>query len=125
MLLVWRRMMSYSRGDVVLVAFPNIDMISFKKRPALIVQSDNLQTTYGDKLVACITSNLQKTGSTRVQIQRNSPEWNQMGLTCDSVIVVDNITTVNNQSITSKIGDCRNTRVQQLIDNALREIFDI
>lgn len=79
--------MSYSQGDVVLVAFPNADLTTYKQRPALIIQSDRLPSHSGDKLVACITSNTHKTGSTRVQIIQRSPEGQQMGLLMDSVIV--------------------------------------
>ncbi|MFB2894590.1 type II toxin-antitoxin system PemK/MazF family toxin [Aerosakkonemataceae cyanobacterium BLCC-F50] len=34
--------MSYNRGDVVLVLFPNSDLRTAKRRPALVVQADNL-----------------------------------------------------------------------------------
>lgn len=32
------------RGDVVLVLYPNSDLRTAKKRPALVVQADNLET---------------------------------------------------------------------------------
>jgi mRNA interferase MazF len=35
---------SYKQGDVVLVLFPNSDLITAKIRPAVVVQADNLQT---------------------------------------------------------------------------------
>lgn len=37
-------MMSYKRGEVVLVLFPNSDLKTAKRRPALVVQADELQT---------------------------------------------------------------------------------
>jgi mRNA interferase MazF len=36
--------MTYKRGDVILVRFPNSDLKGFKKRPALIIQGDGLNT---------------------------------------------------------------------------------
>ena len=40
------------RGDIVLVLFPNSDLLTAKKRPALIVQRDNLQTEIPQIIVA-------------------------------------------------------------------------
>lgn len=37
-------MTGLERGDVVLVLFPNADLVTFKRRPALIVQADGLNT---------------------------------------------------------------------------------
>ena len=116
--------MSYSRGDVVLAPFPNADMQSYKNRPALIVQSDKLTTTYNDKLVVCITSNLNKIGPTRIPVSSQSPEGKQMGLLMDSTIIVDNIATLQSKEIVKKIGSCSNS-VQANIDAALRETFDL
>lgn len=36
--------MPYSRGDIVLALFPNSDLRTAKRRPALIVQANNLGT---------------------------------------------------------------------------------
>ena len=36
----WRRMTAYKRGDVILVKFPYSDLVSYKRRPALIVRRD-------------------------------------------------------------------------------------
>src|SRR2546422_6424409 len=44
MLRAWRPMTGFKRGDVVLVLFPNSDLVTFKRRPALVVQADNLST---------------------------------------------------------------------------------
>jgi len=37
-------MIDLKRGDVVLVWFPNSDLKTLKRRPALIVQADDLKT---------------------------------------------------------------------------------
>jgi mRNA interferase MazF len=50
------------RGDVVLVLFPNSDLVTFKQRPALIVQADNLDTGLPQVVIAMITSNLARRG---------------------------------------------------------------
>lgn len=36
--------MSYSRGEIVLVLFPNSDLKTVKHRPVLVVQAMNLNT---------------------------------------------------------------------------------
>lgn len=52
--------MLIKRGDVVRVYFPNSDLISAKRRPALVVQADNLATGLAQILLAMITSNLNR-----------------------------------------------------------------
>jgi len=52
--------MNYKRGDVVMLLFPHSDLITAKRRPALIVQSDNIATGIAQKVVAMMTSNLQR-----------------------------------------------------------------
>ena len=39
-----RKKPSYKRGDVVLVRFPDSNLLSTTARPGLIVQDDNLQS---------------------------------------------------------------------------------
>jgi len=58
MLLEWRFTMSYKRGDVVLLLFPHSNLLTAKRRPALIVQSDDIDTGIPQKIVAMITSNI-------------------------------------------------------------------
>ena len=60
--------MTHKRGDVVLVYNPHSDLTTYKKRPALIVQADDIQTGLAQKLVAMITSNLTRIGETRVTV---------------------------------------------------------
>ena len=49
---------NFKRGDVVLVSFPNSDLITAKTRPAIIVQADNLQTGLPQIIIAMITSQM-------------------------------------------------------------------
>jgi mRNA interferase MazF len=58
--------MSYKRGDMVLVVYPDSTLKTYKQRPALIVQADGLATGLPQHIVAMITSNLVRTGDTRV-----------------------------------------------------------
>ena len=98
-------MTSYKRGDVVLVLFPNSDLRSAKRRPALIVQSSKLKTGLNQTIVAMITSNLSRAEHpSRVVVRLQTPEGKQSGLLFDSVIMTDNIATVRNSEIDKAIG---------------------
>ncbi len=98
--------MTYKRGDVVLVYYPHSDLMTFKKRPALIVQADDIKTGLPQKLVAMITSNLARVGETRVTVLKDSDLGKAMGIRIDSVVVSDNLMTIEDQIIDRKIGHC-------------------
>ncbi|MBI5344413.1 MAG: type II toxin-antitoxin system PemK/MazF family toxin [Deltaproteobacteria bacterium] len=112
--------MSFKRGDVILVCFPNSDLKTYKKRPALVVQADNLNTGLHQKIVAMITSNLSRSGSTRVLVEKNSVRGKQMGILSDSMVVADNLVTVLEKEIDKVIGTC--SRIAD-VDQALRMVL--
>ena len=96
---------NFKRGDIVLVLFPNSDLITAKTRPAIIVQADNLQTGLPQIIVAMITSQMFRAGHpSRVSILRNSTEGQQSGLLLDSVIMTDNLATIATSAIYRLIG---------------------
>jgi mRNA interferase MazF len=93
------------RGDVVLVLFPNTDLISAKTRPALIVQADELETGLSQFIVAMISSQMFRSGHpSRVTVLLNSPEGKQSGLLADSVVMTDNLATVMLPAVYRVIG---------------------
>jgi len=93
------------RGDVVLVWFPNSDLSAPKKRPALVVQADGLETGLPQIVLVMITSNLARRGHpSRIFIPLDSVEARSGGLRTDSVIMTDNISTVLTSAIATKIG---------------------
>ena len=61
-----------NRGDVVLVWFPNSDLKTFKRRPALVVQADGLNTGLPQVVAAMITSNLARRGHPNAKSQTPS-----------------------------------------------------
>ncbi len=98
-------MTGLKRGDVVLVLFPNSDLLSFKRRPALVVQADGLETGLSQVVIAMITSNLTRRGHrSRVFIPLNSPTARTAGLRTDSVVMSDNLATVLDKAIVSRLG---------------------
>lgn len=114
--------MTYKRGDVVLVYYPNSDLTTYKKRPALIVQADDVKTDLAQKLVAMITSNLARVGETRVTVLKDSDLGKAMGIRLDSVVVADNLATVEDQIIDKKIGHCLD---MEAVNTALKKALGI
>ena len=111
-------MISYKRGDVVLVLFPHSDLRTAKKRPALVVQADNLRTGLDQIIVAMITSNLARRGHpSRYFVSISSEAGRHSGLLTDSVVMTDNLATVFSVGIDSKIGSLPD---MQPINEALR-----
>lgn len=99
--------MPYRRGDVVLVLFPDSNLRTAKRRPALVIQSDALQTGLSQTIIAMITSNLARVGPpSRVLVRAGSPAGRNMGLLTDSVIVTGNVATVLHGEIDRSIGAC-------------------
>ena len=99
-------MMTYKRGDVVLVLFPYSDQRTYKKRPALIIQDEAVDTQLPQRIVVAITSNLERTGPTRIKITKDCTDGKAMGLLDDSVIMTDNIQTIEPFMIEKTIGKC-------------------
>ena len=98
--------MTVERGDVVLVNFPNSDLTTYKARPALVVQDTNLETGLSQVVLTLITSNLERTGPTRVPVTATSRQGKAMGLMSDSVVVTDALQTVRLKAIGRKLGTC-------------------
>jgi mRNA interferase MazF len=110
--------MPFSRADVVLVLYPDSNLRTAKRRPAIVVQADQLQTGLPQVVLAMISSDLSRAGhSSRVMISQSSAEGQQMGLRTDSVIMTDNLATVIDGEIDRVIGRMLNSRV---LDDALR-----
>ena len=66
--------MTCKRGDVVLALFPDSNLQTAKRRPALVVQADNLGTGLTQTIVAMITSNPARAGHpSRVSVSLTTP----------------------------------------------------
>src|SRR5689334_95299 len=97
--------MNCRRGDVVLVLFPDSNLRTSKRRPALVVQADGLDTDLPQTIVAMITSNMARAGHpSRVLVRVGSESTNGSGLLMDSVIMTDNLATIHDSEIDGVIG---------------------
>ena len=93
------------RGDVVLVLFPNSDLHTAKRRPALVIQRDELANGLPQVIVAMISSNLARRGhASRIFVSRDSAEGIAAGLRLDSVIMTDNLATILETEMDSVLG---------------------
>jgi len=96
------------RGDVVLVLFPHSDLRTAKPRPALIVQANDLETNLPQVIVAMITSKTFRANHpSRVLIEIDSPDGKKSGLLADSVIMTDNLATIQTIAIERTIGSLK------------------
>jgi len=110
--------MKTRRGDVVLVLFPNSDLRTAKRRPALVIQRDDLNNGLPQIIVAMISSNLARRGhASRIFVSRDSAEGKAAGLRLDSVIMTDNLATVFEMEMNSILGHLPNLKT---VDAALK-----
>ena len=115
--------MPYERGTVVLVLFPDSNLRTAKRRPALVVQVEGLATGLSQTIVAMITSNMNRAGHpSRVAVTLASAQGRRMGLLTDSVIMTDSLATVLDVEIDRTIGKC--TRMAE-VDPALRHTLGL
>jgi mRNA interferase MazF len=111
------------RGDVVLVLFPDSNLRTAKRRPALVVQADNLATGLSQTIVAMISSNMARAGhASRVTVKLGTPDGQRSGLRSDSVVMTDNLATVHDTEIDRVIGSLAGLVG---IDDALRRTLGV
>jgi mRNA interferase MazF len=115
--------MRFSRGDVVLVLYPDSNLRTAKRSPALVVQADNLPSGLPQLIVAMISSNMARAGhASRVSVSQSSPASLQMGLRTDSVVMTDNLATVLHVEIDRVLGRMPD---MSALDNALRHTLGL
>jgi mRNA interferase MazF len=98
---------TYSFGDIVLLRFPFTDGLSFKRRPALIINDAN----DGDVVVCRITSQIYKT-----KFDVKVDNWEKSGLKLPSVIRIHKLATLKTEMveiIMGKIDDSIKEKVEQ------------
>ena len=110
--------MNCRRGDVVLVLFPDSNLRTSKRRPALVVQAERLDTGLPQTVVAMISSNPARAGHpSRVPVLAGSTTAKGSGLLMDSIIMTDNLATIHESEIDRAIGRFRGMKE---VDAALR-----
>jgi mRNA interferase MazF len=107
-------MTSYRFGDVVLVPFPFTDQTASKKRPAVVVSSDDYQKSRSDLILIAITSqNNPATAFGEITVV----DWQAAGLLKASIIKPV-LTTIEVTLVLRKLG-----QLQKNDCHALRELL--
>lgn len=102
--------------------FPHSDLRTSSRRPALIIQADNIQTGLFQIIVAMITSRMFRANhASRVPVILSTPAWHKSGLATDSVVMTDNLATVMLSEIEGVIGNLPMAE----IDAALRHTLGV
>lgn len=93
--------MTFSRWDVVAVAFPFLEGTDAKRRPALVVSSDRLRQEHGIYWIAMITTakSGRRTGDVPVS------DLARAGLPEDCVIRLSRIAAVSDVQIARRLGE--------------------
>jgi mRNA interferase MazF len=116
-------MTRYRKGAIVLVLFPNSDLRTAKRRPAIVVQANDLNTQLSQVVVAMITSNLSRADHpSRILIQIEDEVGQRTGLISNSVILTDNLATVLETAIDRALGSYSDLTS---VDQALRHTFGL
>ena len=113
-------MTTYNKGDVVLVPFPFSNQIGSKKRPAIIISSQNYNKSKQDLIIMAITSQISKTlklGECAIQ------DWKLAGLLKQSSIK-PLISSIEQSLILKKLGNLSPSDITSL-NKILKEILDL
>jgi mRNA interferase MazF len=113
--------MSITRGDVVIVDFPQGPSQSSKRRPAVVVQSDHNNSRLTTAILAMVTSNvrLATAEATQVLIDVATPDGQQSGLSRTSAVKCENRYTLPQASILRTIGSLTAPLIRH-VDDALK-----
>ena len=85
--------------------FPDSNLRTAKRPPALVVQANNLGTQLPQTVIATITSNMAHAGPpSRVTLSVSSSAGKHAGILMDSVVTTDNLTTVRDGEIDRTLG---------------------
>lgn len=92
-------MINYSQGDILLVDFSFSEGTGSKKRPALIISSDNYHKKRQEVIIMAITSNIDRVlfGDTKIN------KWKEAGLLFPSVVTAI-IRTIKTSMTIRKLG---------------------
>ena len=103
-------MTAYSFGDIVLVPFPFTDQTTTKKRPAVVVSSEEYNTDRPDLIIMAITSRLHQVDKLGEKLVN---DWQGAGLIKPSVFKPI-LATVENTLVIKKLGRLQHEDRQSL-----------
>lgn len=110
-------MTNYKQQDVVLVDFGFSEETGSKKRPALIISSDNYHKNRAEIIIMAVTSNIKRVlfGDTKID------KWKEAGLIYPS-LVTGIIRTIKDNMIIKKLGAVLDQDFQKVKENLKKAI---
>jgi len=111
-------MTNYKPGDIILVEVIFSEKNESKKRPALILSTEDYNKNRKDIIIAAITSNTSRIllGDTLID------DWKKAGLLCSSVITAT-IQTIKNDMIVKKLGSLSKKDLENCKINISKALF--
>ena len=104
-------MTACKKGDIVLVPFPFSNQTIHKKRPAVVISSDNYNNISSDIVIIAVTSQTSETyGIGECLIE----DWRLAGLLKPSAIKPA-ISTIEQSLVLKKLGKIRNSDMSKII----------
>jgi len=90
------------KGDIVLVPFPNSDLSTWKRRPALVLYEDTIEN---ETTIAYISSKVPIISSScDVLVTRGTHSFDEAGLKWNSVVKLNKIATIKTRFIAGLLG---------------------
>ena len=114
-----------NRGDVVLVYVPFVGSAGGKRRPAVVVQCDSLNSAVRETVIVEITSNLSNVGKAhQVLIDVTAADGANSGLLANSAIRCERLHTIPQSDVLKTIGSLSAATLQR-IDEAIKAALGI
>ena len=113
-------MTNYKRGDIILVPFPFSNQSTTKKRPAVIISSDNYNDLSSDVVIMAITSQIRHINNIG---ERKLKNWEAEGLLKPSAIK-SAVSTLEQKLIIRKLG-VLSADDSDAMDSALKELLKL
>lgn len=109
------------KGDIVLVPFPNSDLSTWKRRPALVLYEDPVEN---EATIAYISTKTPIIPSIcDVLVTREAPSFDETGLKFNSVIKLNKLATVKTHFIAGLLGtadEALQAEVNKTLDACLK-----
>ena len=116
--------MEIKKGDILIANLKGIPIGSEQggQRPVVVIQNNTGNRFSPTLIVASVTSKLNKTNiPTHVEIE----DYEACGLEVPSVILLEQVRTIDKRRIKKKINKTENKELIEKIDKALRISFDL
>jgi PemK-like, MazF-like toxin of type II toxin-antitoxin system len=113
-------MMVFERGDIILVPFPFTDQTTIKKRPAVVISSNEYNKILSDVIIMAVTSQTERSFNVGECIIK---DWQYAGLLKPSSIKPV-ISTIEQNLILKKLGSL-SSEDRITLNEGIKELLDL